>query len=558
MTLGKMAGSNYTLTGNHSDSIHTLHGSGNGRFTIRVLHNNGGPEREADITVTTGSMTDSVHVWQDWGAVVVNGIKYGRINPNKVFDSYVSVVAKEPGYSGNIVIPTAMAYRGVTYQVEAIHADAFMDCSALTSVSISYGVKYIEDRAFLRCFGLAHIVVPNSVTSIGTDAFRLCSSLTSIIIPNSVTSMGEGAFWGCNSLASVTLPASLTGLPHLTFGHCYALASVEVGWATPVSTQLVFYDGTGESYLDYDSNYKNATLIVPQGTRELYAVSYDWKDFKKIVEKVSPDSLFFTAGASEALTDSIFITTHVPWTVTEDIDWLTVSPMSGAGNDTLVVTAAVNDSGADRTGEFVFANAIPNGTNDSIRIKVEQESNLQLRLSKDSLTMEASASATTVALTCYIPWEVTAVPDWLTVAPPSGSAPAVLTITAAENEGIARSADVVISYSDTTKILHVAQCPNPVITADPPTIDAVLLSVQTVTVHVTAFADWTVTVVPEEHSSWLRIAAPQLQSAGSGTAWTFTVAIFPNLGAARSAEIVIDNGFTIRKILVTQPAGPLL
>ena len=77
-------------------------------------------------------------------------------------------------YSGNVVIPSSITYKGVEYSVTSIGEQAFNDCSGLTSVTI-----------------------PNSVTSIGYHAFWGCSGLTSITIPNSVTSIGEGAFAHC-------------------------------------------------------------------------------------------------------------------------------------------------------------------------------------------------------------------------------------------------------------------------------------------------------------------------------------------------------------------------
>ena len=86
-------------------------------------------------------------------------------------------------YAGltDVSIPETVEDNGKTYNVTSISADAFYNCSSLTSVTI-----------------------PNSVTSIASNAFYNCSSLTSVTIPNSVTSIGNNAFSGCSSLASVT------------------------------------------------------------------------------------------------------------------------------------------------------------------------------------------------------------------------------------------------------------------------------------------------------------------------------------------------------------------
>lgn len=76
-------------------------------------------------------------------------------------------------YSGHIVIPSTVDYRGKTYSVTRIGSGAFHNC-ILTS-----------------------IVIPSSVTSIGQRAFMYCTQLTSIVIPSSVTSIESQAFSGC-------------------------------------------------------------------------------------------------------------------------------------------------------------------------------------------------------------------------------------------------------------------------------------------------------------------------------------------------------------------------
>ena len=179
-------------------------------------------------------------------------------------------------YSGIVVIPETVTYKGTTYGVKSIGDYAFYECSSLTSVTIGESVTSIGYRAFDGCSSLTSVTIPESVTSIGEDAFyntgiynnksnweskvlyidnclidaegsisgaytikentRLianyafayCTSLTSITIPNSVTSIGGHAFEGCTSLTSVTIGENVTSIGGWAFYECFSLTSVTI------------------------------------------------------------------------------------------------------------------------------------------------------------------------------------------------------------------------------------------------------------------------------------------------------------------------------------------
>ncbi len=127
----------------------------------------------------------------------VDGIYY-NINGNEVTvtfkGSYETEYENE--YSGNVIIPATVTYKGTTFPVTSIGEYALSGCSGLTSVEIPNSVTSIGDYAFYGCSGMTSVEIPNSVTSLGVGAFNSCSGLTSVEIPNSVTSIGGRAFTG--------------------------------------------------------------------------------------------------------------------------------------------------------------------------------------------------------------------------------------------------------------------------------------------------------------------------------------------------------------------------
>ena len=163
---------------------------------------------------------------------------------------------------GDIEIPSKLMYDHKTYKVTSIGANAFSNCSGLTSVTIPNSVTSIGHYAFRSCSGLTSVTIGNSVTFIGNYAFDGCSRLISIIvdesnpsyssiegilynndattliycprtkktvtIPNSVTSIGNYAFYNCSELTSVTIPNSVTSIGNYAFRNCSGLTSVTI------------------------------------------------------------------------------------------------------------------------------------------------------------------------------------------------------------------------------------------------------------------------------------------------------------------------------------------
>lgn len=90
-----------------------------------------------------------------------------------------------------------------------------------------------------------------SVTSIEDEAFYDCSGLTFIMIPSSVSNIGSNAFSGCTTLMTVKSYIN-----------------------EPFNVTRLFATET----------YRQGTLYVPKGTKDLYIRFDGWREFLKIEE----------------------------------------------------------------------------------------------------------------------------------------------------------------------------------------------------------------------------------------------------------------------------------
>ncbi|MBR5570372.1 MAG: leucine-rich repeat domain-containing protein [Oscillospiraceae bacterium] len=175
-------------------------------------------------SLTSVSIPDSVTSIGKWAFSNCISLKYneykGGLYLGNSANPYMCLVDMESTYI------TEFEFH---FDTRIVGADAFRDCSRLTSITIPDSViSGVCKDAFRDCTSLTSVTIGNGVTSIGVSSFADCTSLTSVTIGNSVTSIGDSAFYDCTSLTSVTIPESVTSIGQSAFSRCTSLISIWV------------------------------------------------------------------------------------------------------------------------------------------------------------------------------------------------------------------------------------------------------------------------------------------------------------------------------------------
>ena len=223
------------------------------------------------------------------------------------YDSYSqsAIVASDDAngtkYSGTIVIPNTITYKGRTMSVTAIGNSAFRNCKDLVSVHIPSSVVRIEGWAFRDSPNLRFLSIPSTVNSIGGYVFS--NSLTTLVIEDGQEQLNidkytfydyypEAFYIGRNCSQSYGLQITFANI--LSIGKYVTSLpepeAIPISSDSPLSTRFL---KTIYSLSENPSNisgsfsnkhYLNSTLYVPKGTKEKYMMVEGWKNFFDIEE----------------------------------------------------------------------------------------------------------------------------------------------------------------------------------------------------------------------------------------------------------------------------------
>lgn len=144
---------------------------------------------------------------------------------------------------------------------------------------------------------------------------------------------------------------------------------------------------------------------------------------------VSSDPLNYTINGGSY---SIVVSSEAPWRTSTSQSWLNISPTSGeAGTTTVKVSTAPNPYNDARNGLLYFL--FTNSSKEIAALEVHQDGVMMDIDDKDLYNLPAVAGTFSYALTSNVDWEISQVPDFLTVSPTSGSGSTTVKITVADN-----------------------------------------------------------------------------------------------------------------------------
>lgn len=224
----------------------------------------------------------------------------------------------------------------------------FSRAALLSKVVLEEGITEVPRNAFLDCEALTSVTLPSTVTAIGRAAFRN-TALTSVTLPASVDSIADYAFF-LTPLESIEFPAGVKYIGHKAFeGGRFTSVTLPEGIKTIGAGAFTTGDASSGSgvmepimkdiylpvadpaqitagyiVLGWNFDKKLVTVHVPVGSEEAYQAAEIWQDYTIVgdiessVNEVlahgieargAQGMLHITPGGTEAVSVSVYSTT---------------------------------------------------------------------------------------------------------------------------------------------------------------------------------------------------------------------------------------------------------
>lgn len=171
---------------------------------------------------------------------------------------------------------------------------------------------------------------------------------------------------------------------------------------------------------------------------------------------LSADKIVFSNKTS---TETISVSSNYNWSISNDSDWISITPTSSTGESTVKISATENNTDSDRTTNLVVTTG-KEGTPSYLRKVISiTQSNSVLYIDFDYISFEKVQSSKSLVISSNTDWEliIPANISWITSDILKGFGNGQLNLTVVENTGQDRSVDVEFKYAGKTKIVKIFQ-----------------------------------------------------------------------------------------------------
>ena len=148
------------------------------------------------------------------------------------------------------------------------------------------------------------------------------------------------------------------------------------------------------------------------------------------------------------------VISNVIWTVSDDADWLSVTPTNGTNNDTLTASYSKNTSTSPRVGTITVSGG---GLTKTVKV-TQLGTSSSLLVSPSNQDVSNSSGDTKYSVISNVIWTVSDDADWLSVTPTNGTNNDTLTASYSKNTSTSpRVGTITVSGGGLTKTVKVTQ-----------------------------------------------------------------------------------------------------
>ena len=145
---------------------------------------------------------------------------------------------------------------------------------------------------------------------------------------------------------------------------------------------------------------------------------------------------------------NVTVSSNIAWTVSQLPNWMTCTPMEGAGNVTVVLTinAIADETAVSREVDVVFGNEETHAT---LHVTQLLDPQISISVTPNWLDVVSEGESKPISLTCDGAWTSTIIADWVTMDKTQGEGNAEIMVTVAANPTIEPRETMIVLVSST-------------------------------------------------------------------------------------------------------------